>query len=46
MRPLQRRRPGLHRFGVAETSAEAADLAKATELWRLSDGLMHAALKA
>jgi len=39
-------RPGLHRFGVAETSAEAADLAKATELWRLSDGLMHAALKA
>ncbi|MGC6482215.1 MAG: SDR family NAD(P)-dependent oxidoreductase [Synechococcus sp.] len=37
-------RPGLHRFASVATSAEGADLAKATELWSLSDQLIRAAL--
>ena len=35
-------RPGLHRFGAADTSAEGADGAKAAELWRLSEVLLLA----
>ena len=35
-------RPGLHRFGAVETSEEGADLAKATELWKLSEALLLA----
>ena len=34
-------RPGMHRFSAAQTSAEAADLAKAGELWRLSQALIE-----
>ena len=33
-------RPGMHRFSAAQTSAAAADLAKAGELWRLSEALI------
>ena len=36
-------RPGRHRFGPAETSTEGADLAKAAQLWQLSEELMNAA---
>ena len=36
-------RPGLHRFSVAQTSAEAADLRKAGDLFRLSDDLICSA---
>ena len=33
-------RPGVHRLEPTDTSAEGADLQKATELWRLSELLM------
>ena len=33
-------RPGLHRFGAAETSAAGADPAQATVLWQLSEALI------
>ena len=37
-------RPGVHRFSETETSAEAADLQKAGDLFRLSDDLICSAL--
>ena len=38
-------RPGLHRFGPADTSPEAADLEKAQQLWALSEALISSVLE-
>jgi len=37
-------RPGAHRLEPTDTSAEAADLQKAEQLWKLSDELIQSVI--